>query len=78
MKEKRKIKPLLLDSFESAMLTGISRAHFLAMHSSGRLGPLPVRLGRRTLWQREEIEGWIRKSCPSRDVWLEIQKGICR
>ena len=68
---------LLLDAKQSAGLVGVSRAHLYAMHSSGRLGPLPIHLGRRTLWRREEIESWIRKSCPSRDVWLEIQKG-CR
>ena len=61
---------LLLSASQAAALLGIGRSHFYSLHSSGRIGPLPVRLGRRTLWRRDELMEWTRKNCPSRDKWL--------
>ena len=61
---------LLLSATESADLLGIGRSHFYGLHSSGRLGPLPVRLGRRTLWRAEELAAWVAAGCPGRDVWM--------
>jgi predicted DNA-binding transcriptional regulator AlpA len=40
---------LLLSAQDAAKLLGIGRSHFYGLHSSGRLGPLPVKLGRRAL-----------------------------
>ena len=64
--------PLLLDAKAAARLCGISRSHFLALHSSGRV-PLPVRLGRRTLWRAPELAAWIQAGCPARDRWHTIK-----
>ncbi len=47
--------PLLLSTIEAAKLLGISRSMFYALHSSGRIGVMPTRLGRRTLWLRTEL-----------------------
>jgi excisionase family DNA binding protein len=69
--------PLLVDAREAAALTGISRSHFLALNSSGRV-PQPVRLGRRTLWRREELAAWIEAGCPSRDRWQALKGGTGR
>jgi len=66
-----RIEALLVSSDGAAELIGVSRAHFYALHSSGRLGPLPVRLGRRTLWRRSELQKWTEASCPPRDRWQE-------
>jgi excisionase family DNA binding protein len=68
--QEAKINPLLLSAGEAAKLIGICRSHFYALHSSGRLGPLPVRLGRRILWNRKELETWVEAGCPSRESWL--------
>lgn len=70
----KQIEPLLLDAKQSADLIGVSRAHLYSMHSSGRLGPMPVRLGRRTLWRRESLEKWCAMGCPAREKYLELMK----
>ena len=63
---------LLVSADEGARLVGVGRTHFWAMHSSGRLGPLPVKLGRRTLWRRDELEAWVKRGCPGRVKWLAM------
>ncbi len=66
------MKSLLLSTVDAAKLIGVGRTHFYAMHSSGRLGPLPVRLGKRTLWNRAELETWVADGCPSRERWQMV------
>jgi predicted DNA-binding transcriptional regulator AlpA len=66
---------LLLSADKAALLLGISRAHFYCMHSCGRLGPLPVHLGRRTLWNRQELVEWCNSGCVSRREWIVMRKG---
>ncbi len=66
--------PLLLDARAAAKLCGISRSHFLAMHSAGRV-PLPIPLGRRTLWRAAELGAWIEARCPARDRWEALRRG---
>lgn len=58
-----------LTATEAAKLIGVGRSHFYAMHSSGRLGPMPISLGRRTLWKRKELENWVSADCPPRGQW---------
>jgi excisionase family DNA binding protein len=65
---------LLLSATEAAAVLGISRSALYALHSSGRL-PLPVHLGRRTLWQFAELQAWVLADCPSREKWMQI-KGL--
>ncbi len=65
---------LLISAENSARLLGIGRTLFYSMHSSGRLGPLPVKLGRRTLWNRKELEAWVEANCPPRHQWQEIKE----
>lgn len=66
---------LLLSADDAAQLLGIGRSHFYAIHSSGRLGPLPVRLGRRTLWNRQELTEWCNSGCVSRREWIAVREG---
>jgi predicted DNA-binding transcriptional regulator AlpA len=66
------VEPLLLSAVEAASLCGVSRSHWLALHSSGRT-PLPLKLGNRTLWSREELREWTKAGCPSREKWLSIK-----
>lgn len=60
---------LLLSTEGAAELLGIGRSHFYGLHSSGRLGPLPVKLGRRVLWNRKDLESWVMVGCPARQEW---------
>jgi predicted DNA-binding transcriptional regulator AlpA len=68
-------KPLLLDAIEVAELLGIGRSLLYAMHSSGQLGPMPLKLGRCTRWRLDELERWVEAGCPPRVKWLEGKGG---
>ena len=67
---------LLLSAKEAAKLLSIGRSHFYALDSSGRLGPISIKLGGRTLWNTNELTAWVRAGCPSREQWqsMEIAK----
>ena len=69
------MESLLLSAEDSAALLGIGRTLFYSMYSSGRLGPLPVKLGRRVLWNRREIEAWGEAGCPARLQWRNRKVG---
>jgi predicted DNA-binding transcriptional regulator AlpA len=64
---------LLLDAKTAAKLLGIGERFFWSMHSSGELGPLPIRLGKRTLWSRFELTDWVRNRCPRREEWVSTK-----
>lgn len=64
-----RIEPLLLSFSEAAELLGISRTLLYSMYSDGRLGPLPHKLGRRSLLNRKSLERWVDAGMPSRRVW---------
>jgi predicted DNA-binding transcriptional regulator AlpA len=68
-------KPLLIDAKQAAGLLGIGRSLFYEMHSSGRLGPLPIRLGRAVRWRCDELTRWVDAGCPPRVKWC---KGVGR
>ena len=64
---------LLLSVTEAAAMLGIGRTSLYALHSSGRL-PLPVRLGRRILWNFEELRSWVKAGCPARQQWENLKE----
>ncbi len=66
---------LALPAADAAKLLGISERHLWALHSSGRLGPLPVRLGRAVRWNRRELADWLDAGCPRRADWLADRPG---
>ena len=70
------LEPLLISFADAASLLGISRALFYAMHSDGRLGPIPHKLGRRSLLSRKELAAWVDAEMPMRVRWLERKKDI--
>jgi predicted DNA-binding transcriptional regulator AlpA len=63
--------PLLIPDAVAAALAGVSRAHWHRLRAAGKLPP-PVRLGRRVLWRRLEIEAWIAASCPDSRTWAAM------
>ena len=65
---------LLIDFTEAARRLSIGKSLLWAMHSSGRLGPLPIRLSRRTLLRVDELDEWVRCDCPVRDRWLSLKE----
>ena len=68
------METLLISTEDAAKVLGIGKTLFYSMHSSGRLGPLPVKLGRRSLWNRKEIEDWVEAGCPARNRWDDRNK----
>jgi excisionase family DNA binding protein len=67
-------RKLLLSAVDAAKLISVGRSHFYALHSSGRLGPMTIRLGRRILWSRKELESWVAAGCPARGQWLQMKE----
>jgi predicted DNA-binding transcriptional regulator AlpA len=64
--------PLLLPVKDVLALVGCGRTLWLSMVSSGRT-PAPVRLGRKTMWRREEILAWVEAGCPAREKWERMR-----
>jgi len=67
--------PLALSAAEVAMRLNVSQRHLWAMHSSGRLGPLPMRFGRAVRWNAAELAEWMNAGAPPRDRWLAMRQG---
>ena len=64
--------PLLLGAKATATMLGIGKSLLWSLHSAGKV-PQPVKLGKRTLWRRAELEAWMAAGCPNRDKWLAMQ-----
>jgi excisionase family DNA binding protein len=62
---------LLISDVEAAALCGCSRSHWRAMQAAGRI-PASVKLGRKRLWRRREIESWILAGCPEGRIWAAM------
>jgi len=69
------VELLLLNAKEVAAALNVSLRHVAAMHSTGRLGPLPIRLGRRTLWRAAELVDWVERGCLPRERWISDNHG---
>ena len=67
------IEPLLVGVDDVALLLGIGRTLFLQLEESGRIGPLPVKFGRRKLYSVNEFRQWVKGGCSNRETW-ETQK----
>jgi predicted DNA-binding transcriptional regulator AlpA len=67
-----KLEPLLLCDRDAAALCNCSRSHWHAMRAAGKLPP-SIKLGRKVLWRREEIESWIAAGCPDARTWQAIR-----
>lgn len=68
------LTPLLLGAPAVGQLLGVSVRQVWSMLATGTLGPLPIRLGGRTLWRTAELERWVQSGCPNRDKWDDLQK----
>jgi excisionase family DNA binding protein len=66
---KQTTERLLVGAAEAAAMLGVSRATFLRLDRTGRLGPRSVRLGRLVRWHRQQIEQWAAQGCPPRATW---------
>jgi predicted DNA-binding transcriptional regulator AlpA len=71
-KDQGGVAPLLLDAKAVAGLLSVGIRMIYSMRSSGELGPIPIRLGRRRLWRYDELAAWVRAGCPSRGAWVRM------
>ncbi|MBP8304722.1 MAG: helix-turn-helix domain-containing protein [Phycisphaerae bacterium] len=62
--------PLLVGIGEAARRLSVGRTLLYEMACDGRLGPRPVKLGRRTLVRADELTAWVAAGCPPRVKWL--------
>lgn len=68
------IEPLLLDINQLCMCLGIKRATYYRISANGMLGPLPIKLCRKVLYSKTEIERWVEVGCPHRKQWQILKK----
>jgi excisionase family DNA binding protein len=61
---------LLLGAEDVARLLSVAPRTVWKMDAAGKI-PRPIRLGRRTLWRRAELEEWVEGGCPSRR-WVKM------
>ena len=61
--------PLLGTLPKVAVLTGIPLRTCERLASTGRIGPTPIRLGRRKLYRLAEVREWVALGCPGRAEW---------
>lgn len=67
------IEPALLRPDEAAQMLGMSLTMFKGLARSGRIGPLPIRLGAKCVrWSRQSLIDWVASGCPSRERWMEL------
>lgn len=55
---------ILLTAKGLAALTNISERTIWRWSASGRMPP-PIRLGRKVLWRRQDIDAWVAAGCPA-------------
>lgn len=65
-----KPEPLLVDAKQAALMLGIGRSHFYAMLSSGQIGPMAHKLGKRSLYSVKELDKWVDAAMPPRHKWI--------
>jgi excisionase family DNA binding protein len=64
--------PLLIPDTAAANLLGISRAHLHRLRQAGRFIE-PIRLGRKLLFDRDELVAWKDARCPTLAIWRAMQ-----
>jgi excisionase family DNA binding protein len=65
-------EPLLLPDTEAAALLGISRAHLHRLRAAGKFIE-SIRLGRKLLFDREELVAWKDARCPALANWRAMR-----
>ena len=61
-------RPKCMKANEVAEWIGISKTTWVRSNIAGKT-PRGLRLGRLVLWDREELERWLKAGMPARVVW---------
>lgn len=62
----------LIGAIDAARLCGVGRRLWYDMKNAGRI-PLPIRLGRRVLWDTHEMERWMDAGCLPLNQWQRVK-----
>lgn len=73
----RQVLPGALSAADAAAFYGVSRSLWWKLHATGGV-PEPIRLGRRVLWLRSDLEHWERSGTPSRTRWFSARGEVRR
>ena len=65
-------QPLALGRDAAAAALGISADLLDRMEQAGKI-PAPIRLGKRKLYSRTELEAWLAAGAPNRAVWERMR-----
>ena len=68
------VERLAVDSATASAMLGMSRSHFLSLCSSGRIGPVARKLGRKSLFVVSELRDWCAAGMPPREQWVQMKK----
>lgn len=58
----------LLNAVQASRFCGISRATWYRLLAQEQ-SPLPIKIGKRSLWDSRELELWIEADCPPQKTW---------
>lgn len=61
---------------QTCQYLNIGKTLFYALQTSSKFGVLPIRLGRRTLYRKNELDAYILAGMPPRKVWQEQRKQL--
>jgi len=64
--------PLAVDAGDASELCGISRSHWLRLVATERV-PTGFYLGRRRLWDVNELQAWIAAGAPNTAQWKRLR-----
>lgn len=64
---------ITLSDAQCAAMLGVCKTHWRSMVASGK-APAPLRLGRRILWRKHDVEAWLNAGAPNRDKWERMRK----
>jgi len=67
--------PILLDTEAAAAALGISLRHFVGLEKSGRIGPMPIRLGKCVRYSVDSLRAWGAAGAMPREQWLRDSGG---
>lgn len=68
------IQPALLTIPQVCEYLNIARPTFYNLRASGKFAPLPVNLCSKVLYQKEEIENWVKAGLPHRKQWQVMKR----
>ncbi len=72
--EPLQLQPELLTVEQTCQLINVARPTLYKLSATGALGPMSVKLCRKVLYSKSEIQAWIHAGCPHRKQWQIMKK----